>query len=183
MAAWLTVQPATAVPGTWQDFATIGRVRVPVRVGWRGEERAGHVVLERGQSAQVILEGETATVASQGGVIFHRSAKSVFLQTREGEWTFDDLRLLARASAGEAARDGRLVAPINGRVVQVAATPGARIERGAPVVVLEAMKMEHALAAPVAGTVAALHVRVGEQIGPGRLLAEITPDASPRGAQ
>jgi geranyl-CoA carboxylase alpha subunit len=77
-----------------------------------------------------------------------------------------------------AAGDGRLRASMNGRVVAVLAQPGERVEAGQPIVTLEAMKMEHLHPAPVAGTVRALHVAVGEQVPAGRVLAEIEPDAA-----
>jgi geranyl-CoA carboxylase alpha subunit len=78
-----------------------------------------------------------------------------------------------RAAAGLA--DGRLAAPMNGRVVAVHAKPGERIEAGRALVVLEAMKMEHTLAAPAAVRVTAVHVAKGAQVAPGKLLVEFEP--------
>jgi len=69
--------------------------------------------------------------------------------------------------------DGRaLTAPMNGRVVAVHAKAGDAVAAGAPLVVLEAMKMEHTLAAPAALRVAAVHVVRGVQVAPGKLLME-----------
>jgi geranyl-CoA carboxylase alpha subunit len=78
-----------------------------------------------------------------------------------------------RAAAGLA--DGRLAAPMNGRVVAVHAKPGERIEAGRALVVLEAMKMEHTLIAPAAVRVRAVHVAKGAQVAPGKLLMEFEP--------
>jgi geranyl-CoA carboxylase alpha subunit len=78
-----------------------------------------------------------------------------------------------RAAAGLA--DGRLAAPMNGRVVAVHAKAGDRIEAGRALVVLEAMKMEHTLAAPMAVRVKAVHVTKGAQVAPGKLLMEFEP--------
>jgi geranyl-CoA carboxylase alpha subunit len=78
-----------------------------------------------------------------------------------------------RAAAGLA--DGRLAAPMNGRVVAVHAKAGERIEAGRALVVLEAMKMEHTLAAPAAVRVKAVHVAKGAQVAPGKLLVEFEP--------
>jgi biotin carboxyl carrier protein len=78
-----------------------------------------------------------------------------------------------RAAAGLA--DGRLAAPMNGRVVAVRAKTGDRIEAGRALVVLEAMKMEHTLAAPAAVRVKAVHVAIGAQVAPGQLLMEFEP--------
>jgi geranyl-CoA carboxylase alpha subunit len=76
-----------------------------------------------------------------------------------------------------AASDGRLVAPMNGRVVAVNAKAGETVEAGRALVVLEAMKMEHALNAPAASRVKALHVAPGAQVKPGQLLVELDPPA------
>jgi acetyl/propionyl-CoA carboxylase alpha subunit len=74
---------------------------------------------------------------------------------------------------GTADFDGRgLTAPMNGRVVAVHAKAGDAVAQGAPLVVLEAMKMEHTLAAPAALRVAAVHVAKGAQVAPGTLLVE-----------
>jgi geranyl-CoA carboxylase alpha subunit len=70
--------------------------------------------------------------------------------------------------------DGIVRAPMNGRVANVAVQAGQQVEAGQPLIVLEAMKMEHALLAPHAGSVLALHVTQGEQVEPGRVLAELT---------
>jgi geranyl-CoA carboxylase alpha subunit len=75
----------------------------------------------------------------------------------------------------DAASDGRLFAPMNGRVVAVNAKPGDTLEAGRVLIVLEAMKMEHALSVPVAARVKALHVAAGAQVSPGQLLAELEP--------
>jgi geranyl-CoA carboxylase alpha subunit len=81
----------------------------------------------------------------------------------------------APAKRATTASDGRLVAPMNGRVVAVNVKPGDTVEAGRALVVLEAMKMEHALSAPTASRVKALHVAPGAQVKPGQLLAELEP--------
>jgi biotin carboxyl carrier protein len=54
----------------------------------------------------------------------------------------------------------------------VHAKPGDKVEAGSALVVLEAMKMEHTLAAPAALRVTAVHVSKGAQVAPGKLLME-----------
>ena len=78
-----------------------------------------------------------------------------------------------RAALGAA--DGRLIAPMNGKVALVAVKAGDAVAAGAPLVVLEAMKMEHTLAAPVALHVKAVHAVKGAQVSPGQLLVEFEP--------
>ena len=61
-----------------------------------------------------------------------------------------------------------------GKVVKVLVAAGQEVAAGAPLVVLEAMKMEHTVRAAEAGTVRALHVAVGDQVDADRLLAVVT---------
>jgi acetyl-CoA carboxylase biotin carboxylase subunit len=70
---------------------------------------------------------------------------------------------------------GGLTAPMPGKVVKVHVAAGEVVAAGAPLVVLEAMKMEHTVRAPDGGTVQAIHVAVGEQVDAERLLAVVTP--------
>jgi len=74
-----------------------------------------------------------------------------------------------------AASNGRLTAPMNGRVVAVNARAGEKVEAGKPLVVLEAMKMEHGLNLPFAIVVKAVHVKAGAQVAPSNLLVEFDP--------
>ena len=71
--------------------------------------------------------------------------------------------------------EGGLIAPMPGKVVKILAAAGEAVAQGAPLVVLEAMKMEHTVRAPEAGTLRALHVAVGDQVEADRLLAVVTP--------
>ncbi len=74
-----------------------------------------------------------------------------------------------------------LHAPMSGTIVAIVATPGTRVEKGAPLVVVEAMKMEHTIVAPAAGVVAAVHGAVGERVAEGVDLVAFTPDPSAAG--
>ncbi len=75
--------------------------------------------------------------------------------------------------------DGKLYAPTSGRIVAVHVAVGDRVRRGQTLVVLEAMKIENALAVGVTGTVAELKVATGDQVPQGRLLLSVTPDEDP----
>ncbi len=81
----------------------------------------------------------------------------------------------AAAGAGAAASSGDIFSPMPGRIVAVEIADGAKVAKGQRLVVVEAMKMEHALTAPLDGTVSGLSVKVGDQIEEGRLLATVTP--------
>jgi 3-methylcrotonyl-CoA carboxylase alpha subunit len=72
------------------------------------------------------------------------------------------------AHAGEGpAEAGRLTAPMPGKVIAYLVQPGARVKTGQPLAVLEAMKMEHTIAAPRDGTVAELLFAPGDQVSEG----------------
>ncbi|MFI6338270.1 acetyl/propionyl/methylcrotonyl-CoA carboxylase subunit alpha [Streptomyces sp. NPDC050535] len=72
---------------------------------------------------------------------------------------------------------GSLLAPMPGTVVRVAEglAAGAAVTAGQPLVWLEAMKMEHKISAPAAGTLSALHAAPGQQVEVGTLLAVVEP--------
>ncbi|WP_374010156.1 biotin carboxylase N-terminal domain-containing protein [Leifsonia sp. LS-T14] len=82
---------------------------------------------------------------------------------------------LAALDRGDAAAHPELRSPMPGTVVAVPVGPGAHVETGDTVVVVEAMKMEHRLVAPVAGTVT-LHVAPGDLVRLDQLVARV--DAS-----
>jgi acetyl/propionyl-CoA carboxylase alpha subunit len=71
------------------------------------------------------------------------------------------------------AEPGSLLAPMPGTVVRIAVTPGERIAAGAPVVVIEAMKMEHTVRAPGGGVVTEVGVHEGQAVDAGTRLARV----------
>jgi 3-methylcrotonyl-CoA carboxylase alpha subunit len=81
------------------------------------------------------------------------------------------------AEIGEAATAGRVVAPMPGTVTRILAQPGIALARGAPIIVLEAMKMEHTLRAPTDGRITALKCAVGDFVQEGAELADFEPVA------
>src|SRR5206468_1168807 len=68
--------------------------------------------------------------------------------------------------------EGRLMAPMPGRVVAWVAKPGTDVAKGAPLMILEAMKMEHTIAAPADGRLEAFRFAVGEQVTEGAELVD-----------
>jgi len=73
--------------------------------------------------------------------------------------------------------EGRLVAPMPGRVVAWLAKPGTDVEKNAPLLILEAMKMEHTITAPSDGRVEAFRFAVGEQVTEGAELVDFVKRA------
>jgi 3-methylcrotonyl-CoA carboxylase alpha subunit len=79
----------------------------------------------------------------------------------------------APARGGAAGGVGTVVAPMPGTIVRVLVAVGDVVEAGAPLVVLEAMKMETTLRSEVAGTVAAVPVEAGATVDAGAVLVEV----------
>ncbi|WP_025597021.1 acetyl/propionyl/methylcrotonyl-CoA carboxylase subunit alpha [Burkholderia sp. WSM2230] len=82
---------------------------------------------------------------------------------------FEWQNLLAHAADAEHG-EGRLTAPMPGKVIAVLVEPGTVVEKGAPLIVMEAMKMEHTIGAPAAGTVSEVLYAVGDQVADGAQL-------------
>jgi acetyl-CoA/propionyl-CoA carboxylase biotin carboxyl carrier protein len=91
----------------------------------------------------------------------------------DGEIVAVRLQEAAGARARGARRAEGLEAPMPGAVTQVAVKPGDSVAAGQPIVIIEAMKMEHVIRAPYAGRVVALRVKRGEQVEAGAVVAEL----------
>ncbi|WP_216209314.1 acetyl/propionyl/methylcrotonyl-CoA carboxylase subunit alpha [Amycolatopsis aidingensis] len=189
----LALQPAGPVVDPWEN-PTGWRLGAPGGVVFRlrcGETEA--VLRLDGQPEQAMVtmdEGEPAPVSarwSEAGDSLDLHYAGAFRRYRRvrgpqglwlaregrcfliGEWP----RLLA--TQGEVAGTGRLTSPMPGTVLVVKVAEGEQVSAGAPLLVVEAMKMEHTITAPVDGVVSALHVQAGQQVALEELLAVVTP--------
>ncbi|MGH2416830.1 MAG: acetyl-CoA carboxylase biotin carboxyl carrier protein subunit, partial [Candidatus Limnocylindria bacterium] len=79
----------------------------------------------------------------------------------------------ARHAVAHAGGGATLTAPMPGRVIAIRAAAGASVQAHATVLVIEAMKMEHAVATPLAGRVTRILVKEGQQVGRGEPLADV----------
>ncbi len=82
---------------------------------------------------------------------------------------------IARRDRADGAATGTIVAPMPGRIVAIPVAAGTPVEAGAVIVLLEAMKMEHGLTAPIAGVIGELTYRPGDLVAEGEILARIEP--------
>jgi 3-methylcrotonyl-CoA carboxylase alpha subunit len=100
----------------------------------------------------------------------------LYLRTRNGRF---DLHWVDPFGGDdeEQVGDDKIVAPLPGTVVALLAEVGASLEKGAPILTLEVMKMEQTLRAPFAGVLKAIHCKVGDIVGEGVELAEVEPSA------
>ena len=81
-----------------------------------------------------------------------------------------------RGGAGASAHsDGKVESPMPGNIIKVCVNEGDMVEAQQPVVVIESMKMQNEIPAPVGGEVARVSCSVGDQVGFGDVLVEITP--------
>ena len=91
----------------------------------------------------------------------------------EGEtYTIDNGEKTSRSRRRH--RDQSMSAPMPGVILKVLVSQGQQVTKGAHLVILEAMKMEHVIAAPYDGTVHAINCREGELVQPGFDLIELT---------
>jgi propionyl-CoA carboxylase alpha chain len=109
----------------------------------------------------------------------HPVGAAVFCDSALGASTFSEPERFPEP--GSEAAPGSLLAPMPGTVVRIVARPGEPVRAGSPVVVFEAMKMEHAVKAPVDGMVAEVLVTVGQTVDAGEPLAVISEEWSDDG--
>jgi 3-methylcrotonyl-CoA carboxylase alpha subunit len=101
----------------------------------------------------------------------------VYVRTRNGRFEVHWIDPFGMEDEEQTGAD-RVVAPLPGIVVALLVAEGATVEKGAPVLTLEVMKMEQTLRAPFAGTVVKLKCKVGDIVQEGIELAEIEPAKS-----
>jgi 3-methylcrotonyl-CoA carboxylase alpha subunit len=134
----------------------------------------GHAILAEGErradaALSIVLDGvrKQITVLDQG------AETAVFV---DGEsWRLTEIDPLA-ARAGEDPTAGRLTAPMPGRVTQLMVEPGVSVRRGQPLIVIEAMKMEHTVTAPADGVVEAVRFAPGDLVEEGAELIALAPE-------
>jgi 3-methylcrotonyl-CoA carboxylase alpha subunit len=102
-----------------------------------------------------------------------RAGPGQVVLTHKGEAVAFSLAGYAATDGGMAAGDGSIVSPMPGRVIAVDVRQGDKVTKGQKLLTLEAMKMEHSLAAPFDGIVAELNAAEGAQVTEGTLLARI----------
>jgi acetyl-CoA/propionyl-CoA carboxylase biotin carboxyl carrier protein len=127
--------------------------------------------------------GETLEVSLGGRVTSFRRAldeatDTLWLAARGQTWAVAEHSLLEGESASAAA-GGPVTSPMPGTVLVVKAAVGDAVTAGTPLVVVEAMKMEHTVTAPVDGVLTELNVRAGQQVALNQPLAVVTPQEDP----
>jgi 3-methylcrotonyl-CoA carboxylase alpha subunit len=188
--------PARAAPSPWD-----------ARDGWRLNSRAsrtltlrlgdvqqdvtveyvpGGYLLAAGAGAKVEASGEWAAHGELRARIGERRVHAAVVVAGERRHVFFEGRAHAfvRVDPSQGAGQGddaggRLTAPMPGKVIALLATAGQRVEKGTPLLVLEAMKMEHTIKAPRAGVVKAFRFDAGDQVSEGVELVELEAPPAP----
>ncbi|HEY4542830.1 MAG TPA: acetyl/propionyl/methylcrotonyl-CoA carboxylase subunit alpha [Noviherbaspirillum sp.] len=135
--------------------------------GWvlrQGEQRVVIRLVEKTASdVRVSVDGASVS----GSVVRDGETLHVFCGAAHAALKYSD----PLAHAGEAeVEGGRLTAPMPGKIVALLVDKGASVEKGKPLLIMEAMKMEHTIAAPADGTVEDLLYAVGDQVAEGTQL-------------
>jgi 3-methylcrotonyl-CoA carboxylase alpha subunit len=101
----------------------------------------------------------------------------IHLRTRNGRFDLHWIDPFGGDDEEQVGED-KIVAPLPGTVVALLAEVGATLEKGAPILTLEVMKMEQTLRAPFAGVLKAIKCKVGDIVSEGLELAEVEPATS-----
>ena len=194
-------EPSSSSPwGLCDGFRPGGAQPVDVRLV-SGQEHLSERVRVRGTSAVEVLGGdEPLGLELAGGLEGSAGARLLTLRPTvggsrvhalvgadwvdvwtEGRHAAFQTRDVDAAAAGSAAPAGSLSTTLPGVVVSVQTQAGQKVSAGETLLVVEAMKMEHAIRAPSAGVVATVHVRLGERVREGETLVTMqAPADAPR---
>jgi 3-methylcrotonyl-CoA carboxylase alpha subunit len=151
-----------------------GEALVDASVRYQGDQWQitvhGETTLARGRK----LEGDRFAVELDdrrliASVVAVDDKRIIFLNGSTYSLLRDDP--LHRVDAGDA-HGGGLTAPMPGKIVALLAQPGQKVDKGTPLLILEAMKMEHTITAPATGIVKAFCYVAGEQVSDGAALVE-----------
>ncbi|MBB2991771.1 acetyl-CoA/propionyl-CoA carboxylase biotin carboxyl carrier protein [Mycolicibacterium iranicum] len=179
-----------AVPSGWR---IAGRAPTPIRL--KAGDRTDHVWLtgtperatavvegRENRTLSASLTGDALAVTVDGlrtDYLVAEAGGQVWLAAAGRVVSVEEVREAPVRPDDEAGGDAELTSPMPGAVVAVGVEDGAAVTAGTVVVTVEAMKMEHALTAPVDG-VAELLVDAGEQVKVGQVLARITAIKEPQ---
>ena len=173
-AAWMAAATALSVGAQSTD---------PWSGGWRLNARPVLTIESDGVRRRVAIDPDAIAVAepramtARAGNVLHLDLDGRSIAFRIAPPPDVDASARAAATYATAGASGRaeLLAPMPGSVLRIHVAPETIVSPGDPVVTLEAMKMEHVVAATVQGRVTEIRVRPAEQVTRGQLLAVIEP--------
>ncbi|HTW20560.1 MAG TPA: biotin carboxylase N-terminal domain-containing protein [Mycobacteriales bacterium] len=156
-----------------------------VAVDYRFDRTGGLEVTVDGQPVDVelhsaayhVIDATVAGVRRRYHVVVPADEATIDVDSDVGSSEFAVVPRFGATVAAPTA--GSLVAPMPGTVVRVLVEPGAKVARDQPLVVLDAMKMEHTVASPADGTVVEMRVTAGHQVDAGAILAVVDTGGEP----
>jgi len=168
---------AAAATTRWLFGETLVQIETTARDAYRaevaGREYALRVVARNDLSFEVEICAriERLTVIEAGADLdLYRGGRHVKLRAARTE---DALQVTAQADAGS------LITPLPGTVVAVHVSTGQEVAQGAPLLTIEAMKMEHTVTAPYAGIIERLPFGLADRVAAGAVLVELSPLKGP----
>ncbi|MGB9302352.1 MAG: biotin carboxylase N-terminal domain-containing protein [Mycobacterium sp.] len=175
-----------SIPSGWRNLTSSYQAKT-YRAGdteYLVEYRFSRTGLELPGDAQVQLVSATPdrVVLAENGVA-HSFAIAAYGQDVYVDSARGPVHLIALPrfpAPGSALEKGSLVAPMPGNVIRVGAQAGDQVTTGQPLIWLEAMKMEHTIAAPADGVLAELNVSPGQQVEVGAVLARVESEGDPQ---
>jgi acetyl-CoA/propionyl-CoA carboxylase, biotin carboxylase, biotin carboxyl carrier protein len=154
-----------------------------VRVRWRGPGQADVAIADGAPVPASAVAGDGTLLLTYAGrtrrFATAREPGGPLWLGRDGRaWALTEQPPASARRKREAAEGGTLASPMPGTVLAVHVALGQAVAAGQPVLVVEAMKMEHTVTAPLDGVVRELTVKAGQQVGMDEPLAVIAPEAA-----
>jgi len=189
--AALALLPAPAIFDPWaavDGFSPNLPGVVQLSLQLHGQQHALALRSQQREPLTIVVDGTPITVANvlrtdgeiaaalagarlRARVFVYEIHVHVWLAGRHYDFVYEDPRSHEFSAS---ATGGGLTTPLPGVVVAVKVTEGQEVAAGEVLMVIEAMKMEHAITAPHAGTVQALHFTAGDRVSEGSALLELT---------
>ena len=189
--AWIDTLARIWPPDDWADRTRIpaeawstaagllagGHPADPWSGGWRLNGPARMLLATDGEQRSAAISTDAPLPAVRAGSVAHVDVGGRSIGFRIASPPDVDRAARTAAAHGAAGGASELVAPMPGSILVIHAETGAEVAAGAPVMSLEAMKMEHVVVAPIGGRLTELGVRPGQQVERGEVLGYIEPSA------
>ncbi|MEV0086516.1 biotin carboxylase N-terminal domain-containing protein [Saccharopolyspora sp. NPDC050642] len=168
---WRLGEPAWS---TWRFAGTPDEVAIRLRGRSRDAEVSIETApgsatsVETAHRASVEAHGDELTVTYRGRTRRYRYAHvdgTTWLAADGRTWALAEHRMLADRGGSGGRSDGVVTSPMPGTVLVADVSPGQEVQSGQRLFVVEAMKMEHTVIAPIDGVVAEVHARKGQSVG------------------
>ncbi len=188
LAAVLFAQESASMSPITAHWHSTGAATTPMRLAVRETQTRALVTAGTGKTFVVSIDGREQAIAIvserddvvrftadcvQSNAFVVGDGSTLHIAADGASFAIHDVTY-ETTRAGTKGGDGKLLAPMNGRIVSVLAKSGEAVSKGQRVVILEAMKMQHEIVAPRDGTIASVNVTEGDQVATRQLLAAMT---------